>query len=117
MVLCLFRAWKRGQFCPECNVVFGKESTPDPEYANCWVCSRQHHASCVGQATFICAQCQRRTQERCVGGSAAGNSTMGDMAAGADRAGLGGGSTVILGAGGTPIGTRTSSRRSGLMAN
>lgn len=91
------RAHKRGQFCPECNVVFGRESElnfkkeykqyqgrppvrkapqgdnednldPDIEYAYCWVCSRQHHLSCVGQATFICSACQRKTLERTISG-------------------------------------------------
>ncbi len=49
-------------------------TSDDDMYANCWVCSRQHHLSCVGQATFICAACQRRTQERCVGAGNAGAS-------------------------------------------
>ena len=44
----------------------------DAFYAYCWVCSRQHHSACVGQATFICGGCQRRTQERCVGAGNAG---------------------------------------------
>ena len=46
---------------------------PDSYYSSCWVCSRQHHSACVGQATFICAACQRRTQERCVGAGNASN--------------------------------------------
>lgn len=62
------KAWKKGQFCPECNVVFGCEEKPlqESDYSNCWVCSRQHHLGCVGQATFICAQCQRKTLEKTI---------------------------------------------------
>ena len=44
------------------------------EYSYCWVCSRQHHAKCIGEVSrFICQACQRRTQEKCV--ALAGNVT------------------------------------------
>ena len=77
------RSWKRGHFCPECNVVFGREPSnfllnadgkiadrplEDSDYVNCWVCARAHHAQCVKQAIFICAGCQRKTQEKRIGG-------------------------------------------------
>ncbi|CAB4068156.1 BAF45A [Lepeophtheirus salmonis] len=64
---------KKGQYCPECNKVFGREeyfsdiigedSFPQ-ELVSCWVCSRQHHSNCVGQSLFICSGCQRRTKEK-----------------------------------------------------
>ena len=81
-----FRMWKKGQFCPECNICFGREGagdrgkdlfdekTKEVEYSFCWVCSRQHHSKCIGEAPrFICQACQRKTQEKCVG--LAGNVT------------------------------------------
>ena len=86
IVFFLKRLWKKGQFCPECSICFGREiagdrgkslfdkKTSEVEYSFCWVCSRQHHAKCIGEAPrFICAACQRRTQEKCVG--LAGNVT------------------------------------------
>ena len=108
----LLRAWKRGQFCPECNVVFGMEKDKtaakpkhfgrprkqqdgeddDGLYAYCWVCSRQHHSACVGQALFICAGCQKRTQERYVGG--------GITAGIATHVGVNGGGGLVNGGGG-----------------
>ena len=36
-------------------------------YWSCWVCSRQHHSSCVGQERFICAACQKRTLDKSIG--------------------------------------------------
>ena len=55
-------------FCPECNVCFGREKNPKMrEYYYCWVCSRQHHAACVGQERFICAACQNKTLSKRVG--------------------------------------------------
>ena len=81
-----FRMWKKSQYCPECNICFGRENFGDRgkslfdakstevEYAFCWVCSRQHHAKCIGDAPrFICGACQRKTQEKCMG--LAGNVT------------------------------------------
>ena len=86
IILIFQRLWKKGQFCPECNICFGRElagtrgkdlfdkKTSEVEYSFCWVCSRQHHAKCVGDVPrFICQACQRRTQEKCVG--LAGNVT------------------------------------------
>ena len=83
---CTYRMWKKGQFCPECNICFGREGagdrgkdlfdekTKEVEYSFCWVCSRQHHSKCIGDAPrFICQACQRKTQEKCVG--LAGNVT------------------------------------------
>lgn len=80
------RLWKKAQFCPECNICFGREMAGDRgkdlfegkpsnvDYSFCWVCSRQHHSRCIGEAPrFICKGCQRRTQEKCVG--LAGNVT------------------------------------------
>lgn len=80
------RLWKKSQYCPECNICFGRENFGDRgkslfdakskevEYAFCWVCSRQHHAKCIGDAPrFICGACQRKTQEKCMG--LAGNVT------------------------------------------
>ena len=64
----VFRLWKRAMFCPECNVCFGREKNPKMrEYYYCWVCSRQHHAACVGQERFICAACQNKTLSKRVG--------------------------------------------------
>ena len=41
-------------------------------FTSCWICSRAHHARCVGldrsDARFICSACQRRTQERTIAG-------------------------------------------------
>ena len=79
------RLWKKGQFCPECNICFGREKSggrgnevfskvAEVEYANCWVCQRTHHAICVGDPNrFICLACQQKTQAKCVG--LAGNVT------------------------------------------
>ena len=62
------RLWRRGQFCPECNRCFGREvKESQKKYWNCWVCSRQHHSSCVGQERFICAACQKRTLDKSIG--------------------------------------------------
>ena len=64
---------KKGQFCPECNKVFGRESLAminsrkEPELVTCWVCARPHHASCVGQPNFICSSCQRKTKDKTIG--------------------------------------------------
>jgi len=64
------KQWKKGNFCPECNGVFGRSKYK--VIACCWVCSRQHHAKCVGleKSTdrFICSACQRRTQEKTIAG-------------------------------------------------
>jgi len=64
------KQWKKGNFCPECNGVFGRSK--HKMIANCWVCQRQHHAACVGLAKpgdrFICSACQRRTQEKIIAG-------------------------------------------------
>lgn len=86
MCIPCYRMWKKGQFCPECNICFGREGagdrgkdlfdekTKEVEYSFCWVCSRQHHSKCIGEAPrFICQACQRKTQEKCVG--LAGNVT------------------------------------------
>eukprot|EP00095_Tigriopus_kingsejongensis_P008003 maker-scaffold269_size230758-snap-gene-1.32 protein:Tk08003 transcript:maker-scaffold269_size230758-snap-gene-1.32-mRNA-1 annotation:"supporter of activation of yellow protein" len=80
------RAWKRGQFCPECTVAFGREpdkAEEDVEYFYCWVCSRQHHSACVGQPTFICGACQKKTLEKSLGAvhrSASGPGPVRDLA-------------------------------------
>jgi len=64
------KQWKKGNYCPECNGVFGRSK--HTMVANCWVCQRQHHAACVGvdrpDARFICGACQRRTQEKIIAG-------------------------------------------------
>merc|ERR1719195_1261068 len=64
------KQWKKGNYCPECNGVFGR--CKKGILANCWICSRAHHARCVGldrsDARFICSACQRRTQERTIAG-------------------------------------------------
>jgi len=64
------KQWKKGNFCPECNGVFGRSK--HKMIANCWVCQRQHHAACVGLTKpgerFICSGCQRRTQEKIIAG-------------------------------------------------
>ncbi|TRY72036.1 hypothetical protein TCAL_01128 [Tigriopus californicus] len=75
------RSWKKGSFCPECTVVFGREpdkAQEEIEYYNCWVCTRPHHSYCVGQATFICGFCQKKTLEKSLGsGNLAGGSSSG----------------------------------------
>ena len=109
MSFLIFRACKRGQFCPECNVVFGKEQKPDPELASCMVCQRQHHLGCVGQEIFICAGCQKKTLERCVGGGS-GTTIFQQLAIGsgvtpANNAASGGMSSNVLG---TPVASSSS---------
>lgn len=77
------RSWKKGSFCPECTVVFGREpdkSQEEIEYYNCWVCARPHHNYCVGQATFICGFCQKKTLEKSLGS--------GNLAAGSGSGGF-----------------------------
>ena len=83
--LFFLRLWKKTQYCPECNICFGREKAGDRgkdlfdknsevEYAYCWVCSRQHHAKCIGEVSrFICQACQQRTQSKCT--ALAGNVT------------------------------------------
>ena len=76
------RAWKKTQFCPECNVCFGREhirrimdknmdwkgAVGALKYSGCWVCGRQHHSHCVANPDlFICAACQKRTLEKSIG--------------------------------------------------
>ena len=103
------RACRRMQFCPACNVVFGKERNVDAvEYTYCMVCSRQHHIGCVGQAIFICSNCQRKTQEKFVGG--AGNA----MSLGSINASLGGMGSMASPAATPTTGGLRSSRRSAL---
>ena len=65
-MLFILRLWKRAQFCPECNVCFGREKDPKlrGNYYYCWVCSRQHHAACVGAERFICTACQVSQQQQ-----------------------------------------------------
>jgi len=64
------KQWKKGNYCPECNGVFGR--CKYKIQANCWICGRAHHAKCVGleKSTdrFICSGCQRRTQEKTIAG-------------------------------------------------
>ena len=92
------RLWKKGQFCPECNICFGREGagdrgtelfdekTKEVEYAFCWVCSRQHHSKCMGSVPrFICQACQRKTQEKCVGLAGNVTSISTEMSAGANN--------------------------------
>ena len=104
-------------------MVFGKEPKGvSVEYANCMVCSRQHHLDCVGQDTFICAACQKRTLAKTIG---AGNSVFQQLAIGSGVnvregvAGAGGGvgASPAMGAGASPSlgqGSTRSSRRSAI---
>jgi len=115
------KAWKKGNYCPECNICFGREkfgnrgkelfpgNTKEVEYAYCWVCSRQHHSICIGGADrFICQGCQRRTQEKCMG--LAGNVTSVTTEMAAAASGMTSGYTM-----GTPATPSTSrSRRLGV---
>jgi len=52
--------------CPICNGEL--KGSKYKVWASCWVCSRQHHAKCVGveKSTdrFICPACQKKTQEK-----------------------------------------------------
>ena len=49
-----------------------EHSLADLSLFSCWVCSRQHHAKCVGleksTERFICSACQKRTQEKTIAG-------------------------------------------------
>ena len=105
-------------------MVFGKEQKGGSvEYANCMVCSRQHHLDCVGQDTFICAACQKRTLGKTIG---AGNSVFQQLAIGsgvnvregvAGAGGVGASPAMGTGLGASPSlgqGSTRSSRRSAI---
>lgn len=83
-------------------------------YSFCWVCARQHHSRCIGEAPrFICQACQRRTQEKCVG--LAGNVTTVSTAMSAAAASAGGAAASVNAASvsfSTPLSSRP--RRSGV---
>jgi hypothetical protein len=81
-LIIFYRVWKKGQFCPECSVCFGREHVRRSQdksfswkgavgalkYTGCWVCGRQHHSHCVSNPDkFICAACQKRTLEKSIG--------------------------------------------------
>jgi len=68
------KQWKKGNFCPECNGVFGSScgGREDKGATGCWVCSRLHHSKCVGLDNegdrYICSACQKKTQEKIIAG-------------------------------------------------
>jgi len=64
------KMWKKGNFCPECNGVFGRKNKGQGILVDCWICTRTHFAKCVGlegpNERFICGACQKKTLERTI---------------------------------------------------